>query len=154
MDENMSISNAEMKVMNHIWKTGAMITVPEMLAILNEEGEEWTYPTVATFLRRLETKGILGVTKKGNKLCYFPLVSKEQYETKEAEGFVESKFGGSLKNFLVAFRGSDKISKKDMSDTEGNDIAVSKTELDVFLKIVDKLFENAGDTYHQDSYDT
>ena len=43
MDENMSISNAEMKVMNHIWKTGAMITVPEMLAILNEEGEEWTY---------------------------------------------------------------------------------------------------------------
>ena len=89
MNENMSISNAEMKVMNHIWKTGAMITVPEMLAILNEEGEEWTYPTVATFLRRLETKGILGVTKKGNKLCYFPLVSKEQYETKEAEGFVE-----------------------------------------------------------------
>ena len=106
MNENMSISNAEMKVMNHIWKTGAMITVPEMLAILNEEGEEWTYPTVA----------ILGVTKKGNKLCYFPLVSKEQYETKEAEGFVESKFGGSLKNFLVAFRGSDKISKKDMND--------------------------------------
>ena len=53
MNENMSISNAEMKVMNHIWKTGAMITVPEMLAILNEEGEEWTYPTVATFLRRL-----------------------------------------------------------------------------------------------------
>ncbi len=44
--------------------------------------------------------------------------------------------------------------KKVMSDTEGNDIAVSKTELDVFLKIVDKLFENAGDTYHQDSYDT
>ena len=116
MDENMSISNAEMKVMNHIWKTGAMITVPEMLAILNEEGEEWTYPTVATFLRRLEAKGILGVTKKGNKLCYFPLVSKEQYETKEAEGLVESKFGGSLKNFLVAFRGSDKISKKDMND--------------------------------------
>ena len=90
--------------------------MPEMLAILNEEGEEWTYPTVATFLRRLEAKGILGVTKKGNKLCYFPLVSKEQYETKEAEGFVESKFGGSLKNFLVAFRGSDKISKKDMND--------------------------------------
>ena len=58
MDENMSISNAEMKVMNHIWKMGAMITVPEMHEILNEEGEEWTYPTVETFLRRLEAKGI------------------------------------------------------------------------------------------------
>ena len=71
---------------------------------------------IATFLRRLTAKEILGVTKKGNKLCYFPLVSKEQYEKKEAEGFVESKFGGSLKNFLVAFRGSDKIGKNDMKD--------------------------------------
>ena len=54
---------------------------------------------------------------RGNEeLCYFPLVSKEQYEKKEAEGFVESKFGGSLKNFLVAFRGSDKIGKNDMKD--------------------------------------
>ena len=69
MDENMSISNAEMKVMNHIWKTGAMITVPEMLAILNEEGEEWTYPTVATFLRRLE--GYLGSNQKGEQALLF-----------------------------------------------------------------------------------
>ena len=84
----MTISNAEMKIMNQIWKTGSMMTVPEMLAILNEEGEEWAYQTVATFLRRLEMKGILGVTKKGNKLCYFPLISKNQYETNEAEGFV------------------------------------------------------------------
>ena len=43
-------------------------------------------------------------------------ISKEQYEKNEAEGFVESKFGGSLKNFLVAFRGSDKISKNDIED--------------------------------------
>ena len=90
--------------------------MPEVLEILKKEGEEWTYPTVATFLRRLTAKEILGVTKKGNKLCYFPLISKEQYEKNEAEGFVESKFGGSLKNFLVAFRGSDKIGKNDMKD--------------------------------------
>ena len=116
MDETMNISNAEMKVMNQIWKTGEMVTVPEMLAILNEEGEEWTYPTVATFLRRLAAKEILGVTKKGNKLCYFPLVSREQYEKNEAEGFVESKFGGSLKKFLVAFRGNEKIGKNEMKE--------------------------------------
>ena len=68
----------------------------------------------------------------------------------------------------IAFRAAEKLSflteteqnilleaiLEHMSDTEGNDIPVSKTELDVFLKIVDKLFENAGDKYHQDSYDT
>lgn len=116
MEENMNISNSEMKVMNKIWEKGEMVTVPDMVTILNMEGEEWAYQTVATFLRRLEAKGFLAVTKKGKKLCYFPLISKAQYEKKEAEGFVESKFGGSLKNFLVAFRGSDKISKNDIED--------------------------------------
>lgn len=86
MDEKMRISNAEMKVMNQIWKAEEMVTVPEVLEILKKEGEEWTYPTVATFLRRLTAKEILGVTKKGNKLCYFPLVSKEQYEKKRSGG--------------------------------------------------------------------
>ena len=48
MGNNMNISNAEMKVMNHIWEAGEMVTVPDMVAILNEEGEEWAYQTVAT----------------------------------------------------------------------------------------------------------
>ncbi len=72
MEENMNISNSEMKVMNKIWEMGEMVTVPDMVTILNMEGEEWAYQTVATFLRRLEAKGFLAVTKKGKKLCYFP----------------------------------------------------------------------------------
>lgn len=31
MDEKMRISNAEMKVMNQIWKAEEMVTVPEVL---------------------------------------------------------------------------------------------------------------------------
>ena len=45
------------------WKQGEMVTVPEMVALLKEEGEEWAYPTVATFLRRLAEKKILGSIK-------------------------------------------------------------------------------------------
>ena len=92
MEDNVSISNAEMKVMGKIWEKKEMVTVQDMLDVLNEEGEEWAYQTVATFLKRLEAKNILASTKKGNKLCYYPLVSKEQYEKREARGFVKSKF--------------------------------------------------------------
>ena len=38
----------------------AAVTVPEMVELLNEEGEEWAYQTVATFLKRLEGKKVLG----------------------------------------------------------------------------------------------
>lgn len=116
MEDNVSISNAEMKVMGKIWEKKEMVTVQDMLDVLNEEGEEWAYQTVATFLKRLEAKNILASTKKGNKLCYYPLVSKEQYEKREARGFVKNKFRGSLKEFLVAFSGSDSMDEKDIKD--------------------------------------
>ena len=40
MDKKTSISEAQMKVMDIIWKQGEMVTVPEMVALLKEEGEE------------------------------------------------------------------------------------------------------------------
>ena len=37
--------------------------------------------------------------------------SKEQYEKREAKSFVESKFNGSLRNFLVALSGNRKLNE-------------------------------------------
>lgn len=111
-----NITNAELKVMKQVWAMGRMVTVPEMVDILNDEGEEWAYQTVATFLKNLEKKGFLSVTKQGKKLCYFPIISQEQYKKNEAEGFLENTFGGSMVNFLTAFRGSNKIGKKEIQE--------------------------------------
>ena len=116
MEKNSSISDAEMKVMNKIWEMQRMVTVQEMVDIFNEEGEEWAYQTVATFLKRLEAKGVLSSTKKGKILSYFPLLSKEQYEKRVARGFVDSKFSGSLRNFLVAFSGNKKLGENDIKE--------------------------------------
>ena len=112
------ISESEMTVMNEIWNSEKMITVSEMVSILNSKGESWAYQTVATFLKRLETKGIISSTKKSNVLYYYPLISKEEYENIEAKNFVDKSFGGSLKRFLSAFSNDDKLSDKDLDDLE------------------------------------
>ena len=111
MEEYTTMSNAEMKVMNKIWEMQKMVTVAQMVEAMHADGEEWAYQTVATFLKRLEAKGILSATKTGNRLSYFPLLSKEQYEKREAKSFVESRFKGSLRNFLVAFSGNRKLNE-------------------------------------------
>ena len=90
--------------------------MPEMVALLNEEGEEWAYQTVATFLKRLEEKKVLGSTKNGNKLSYYPLMTRAEYKKREAHGFVNRKFGGSLKNFLVAFSGENSADDKEIKE--------------------------------------
>lgn len=112
----MNISNAEMKVMNKIWEKGKAVTIGDLVTTLHAEGEEWSYLTVATFLRRLEPKGFLSSIKKKNKLSYFPLISKEEYKKREAKGFIDNQFSGSLKNFLVAFSGGDVLNDDDMKD--------------------------------------
>lgn len=99
MEPQKNISDAQMKVMDIIWRKEAMVTVPEMVELLNEEGEEWAYQTVATFLKRLEGKKVLGSTKNGNKLSYYPLMTRAEHKRQEAHGFVNRKFGGSLRIF-------------------------------------------------------
>ena len=52
-----NISDSEMKVMEKIWDCGEMISVADVVALLNEDGESWTHQTVGTFLKRLDLVG-------------------------------------------------------------------------------------------------
>ena len=106
---NINISDSEMKVMEKLWAYGHMISVADVVAALNDDGENWTHQTVGTFLKRL-------ATKKGKSLSYFPLLSKEQFYAKEADHFLQSKFKGSLKNFLAAFSSEKKLSENEIQD--------------------------------------
>lgn len=119
-----SISDSEMKVMEKIWECGEMIAVADVVASLNKDGKTWTHQTVGTFLKRLETKGMVASSKKGKSLYYFPLLSKEEFYSKEAENFLQSKFKGSLKNFLSAFSSGKKLSEDEIKDLKDwfNDI--------------------------------
>ncbi len=116
MKKYIKISQSEKFVMDEIWKCDRMVTISDMVSILNSKGENWAYQTVATFLKRLETKGIIVSSKKSNVLYYCPLISKEEYESLEAKNFVNKSFGGSLKKFLAAFSSDDKLSGKDLND--------------------------------------
>ena len=116
MKKYIKISQSEKFVMDEIWKCDRMVTVSDMVSILNSKGENWAYQTVATFLKRLEGKGLIDSTKKSNVLYYYPLISRQEYKNIEAKSFVNNSFGGSLKKFLTAFSNDDKLSNKDLDD--------------------------------------
>ncbi len=120
MKDSIQLSKAERKVAEKIWEKGGMVTVPtvpEVVSMLCEE-EKWAYQTVATFLKRLEDKQMLVSKKQGRNLCYFPLISKEQYKSMEAQDFVKSKFDGSLKKFLNAVFGNEYLYKKNIKELQ------------------------------------
>lgn len=114
--KNSNISESEMKVMEKIWESKRMVTVSEIAAALNEDGEEWAYKTVATFMLRLQEKGYISSTKTKNRLSYFPLIGRKDYNRREAENLVKSRFGGSLRNFLSSFSESNDMDIKELDE--------------------------------------
>ena len=108
------VSDAEMKVMEKVWEKGDMVTVLELISMLTEEEKEgiWIYQKVATFLTRLEKKGMVSKMKKEKLVYYYPLISREQYNQNAAEELINTRFQGSLKRFLASF------SKSNISENE------------------------------------
>lgn len=70
----------------------------------------WKRTTTYTVLKRLCDKGIF----ENNKGVVTSLVSKQMFQAKQSEEFVEEAFAGSLPDFVAAFVSQKKLSKDEI----------------------------------------
>lgn len=84
------------------------------LAKLCEELLGWKTTTTYTVVKRLCDRGVL----KNDNSIITSLVTKEQAQSAEIDGFVEEKFGGSLPAFLAAFTRKQKLSDRDLDELQ------------------------------------
>ena len=82
------------------------------LASLSLKELNWKRTTTYTVLKRLCDKGIF----QNEKGMVSSLVSKQLFQAKQSEEFVEDAFGGSLPNFVAAFVSQKKLSKKEIEE--------------------------------------
>ena len=84
------------------------------LARLCEEQLGWKATTTYTVVKRLCDRGVLTID---NNLIR-SLVSKEEAQSAEIDGFVEEKFEGSLPAFFAAFTKRKKISENELDELQ------------------------------------
>jgi predicted transcriptional regulator len=87
-----TLTEVELELMTILWELGGG-TVNEVLAALPPT-RPLAYTSVATILRILEQKGVLGTEKVGRGHRYLPLVAKDRYEAFALEQMVGKVFGG------------------------------------------------------------
>lgn len=109
------ISEAEMEVLRALWDGGDWMSVGDVCAKTEQSG--WKYKTVATFLLRLNDKGILESRKEGKTNYYRPLLTEEEYKRRETASFLEEVHGGSMKSLLAALYGR-KADKQALDELE------------------------------------
>jgi predicted transcriptional regulator len=84
------------------------------LARLCEEQLGWKPTTTYTVIKRLSERGVL----KNENMTVTSLISKDEVQAAEIDGFVEEKFDGSLPAFFAAFTKRQKISEKDLDEIQ------------------------------------
>ena len=80
------------------------------LAKLCEEQLGWKTTTTYTVVKRLCDRGVL----KNDNSIITSLITKDEAQSAEIDGFVEEKFEGSLPAFFAAFTKKQKLSDDDL----------------------------------------
>lgn len=72
--------------------------------------------TVATLLKRMQNKNLVGYKTFGNSREYFPKIEKGKYFTGEMKGLIDQFFNNSVTQFASFFTANAKLSQKELEE--------------------------------------
>ena len=102
------LGEVEMKFADIIWENEPIASGE--LVKLSAEKLKWKKSTTYTILKRLCEREIF----QNVDGMVSSLISKEQFQIKKNEAFLEENYGGSLPSFVAAFASGKKLSGKDI----------------------------------------
>ena len=109
--KDQKLTDAEKDLMEIIWQKKA--------AFMKDIIEEYPEPkpattTIATLLKRMQNKDLIGYKTYGNSRQYFPKVSKEVYFKEEMTSMIDKFFNSSASQFASFFTSNTKMSQSEL----------------------------------------
>ena len=105
----------EEQVMQILWKLEKAL-VRDVLNLLPEPKPPYT--TLASHIKQLENKGYVSHKTYGTTHEYYPLISRDDYQSKSFNHVVKNYFDGSAKNMLSYMVKENKLSDKDLQELQ------------------------------------
>lgn len=111
--KDQKLTVAEKDLMEIIWQKKA--------AFMKDIIEEYPEPkpattTIATLLKRMQNKDLIGYKTYGNSREYFPKVSKEVYFKEEMTSMIDKFFNSSASQFASFFTSNTKMSQTELKE--------------------------------------
>lgn len=111
--KEIKLTDSEEVIMEMLWEKQKLF----MKEILE------TYPkpkpastTVATLLKRMQNKDLVGYILYGNSREYFPKVAKSEYFKEEMTSMIDRFFNSSVTQFASFFTSNTKLSQKQLKE--------------------------------------
>lgn len=87
------LGDLQLKILRVLWEKGAAC-VADVHAVLGKD--KFAYTTIATMLRKMESRGLVSHRTENRRFVYSAAVSESQVARSAASDFVERLFSGSL----------------------------------------------------------
>lgn len=107
------LTEAEKEIMEILWARKAAF-MKDLLEIYPDPKPAST--TVATLLKRMQTKDLVGYKIYGNSREYFPKVAKETYFNHEMNSMIDRFFNSSVSQFASFFASNKKLSQSQLKE--------------------------------------
>lgn len=101
--------------MEIIWNEVGEVTTADIIEKLGEDNL-WKHTTILTLAKRLVDKNVLKVRKEKRINYYSPKISKDEYKSYQANGFIEAMYDGSIKSLVASLYDNEKIDGKDLKE--------------------------------------
>lgn len=107
------LTNSEKNLMEILWE--------KEKAFMKEILESYPEPkpaatTVATLLKRMQNKNLIGFKLYGNSREYFPKVAKTEYFKEEMTSMIDRFFNSSVTQFASFFTSNSKLTQKQLKE--------------------------------------
>lgn len=107
------LTETEMTLMEILWQREKVF----MKDILEDYADpKPASTTIATLLKRMQNKDLVGYKLYGNSREYFPKVKKEDYFKNEMTSMIDRFFNSSVSQFASFFTSNSKLSQKQLKE--------------------------------------
>ena len=112
MEKKVTVSDAELEILEVLWLADVALNAGEIRARLNKSCER---TTILTLIQRLLKKGVISQEKR-EVYYYMPCIKREEYVKEETKNFVDKFFKGSSRNLAAALVNSEALTKEDIEE--------------------------------------
>jgi BlaI family penicillinase repressor len=112
---NKSITDAELEVMQVLWREKRAMTLAELRAEL-ETVKTRNKSTIQTLVLRLRDKGVIEPLDRYGAARYVPIVTEEEYISAEVPTFLARVFEGNAKALVAALCKDGQLRESDIDE--------------------------------------
>lgn len=114
MSEKISITDAELDIMNVLWETEPCTSQQILRGVSGNEIRNRN--TVKTLLLRLVQKGAVRYEEINSRTYnYYPTLTRREFIASERKGFITKLFGGSAQKMLLNFVQEEQLTKEELT---------------------------------------